>query len=506
MGEVVVEPNPGPQTEYFKSDADIVVYGGGAGGGKSWAILVDPLRWIQRPGFRGVIFRRTCPQLTGQGGLWDECQEIYRACGAEMREVYLDATFPSGASIAFCHMQHEKDRISHQGLQYAYIGFDELTHFSPSQFWYLVGRMRSTCGVQPYLRATCNPEPGWVADFLEWWIDGDGFAIPERSGLLRYMVRNPDSDDIDWADSREELAEKYPDLDPDNDILSVTFIPASLEDNPALTKRDPGYRGRLKALSKIERDRLLHCNWRSAEGSQIDLEWIRKYDCNLAEYQIVWHDALVKIPISRTRRIAVIDTAGTSREKAREAKGEQQPYSVCGIFDILGSFEAYSEGIRLPLQSLVFVRYVWRKQVDWTQLKTEVNEVLQSWDTQKCYIENAHHGQALYHEIRACQRDLIGPVIPGMGDHGEEAKLERAIASGMLAHFEQGKIFIPRQTAQNDWIHAYVKELTSWTGAPKELADQVDVTSYAVHIAKTSTSRWGGVVNNQQVTRKPVLQ
>ena len=81
------------------------------------------------------------------------------------------------------------------------IGFDELTHFTAHQFFYMVSRNRSTCGVRPYIRATCNPyADSWVADFLAWWIDQEtGLPIPERAGVLRYYIRVAEK--IEWAGS-----------------------------------------------------------------------------------------------------------------------------------------------------------------------------------------------------------------------------------------------------------------------------------------------------------------
>jgi hypothetical protein len=91
-----VRPQPGPQLMALESTADIIIYGGAAGGGKSWLLVHEPLRWVtDYPGFRGGIFRRTYPQLKGQGGIWDECQSVYRGCDAHLREGQeLDATFP----------------------------------------------------------------------------------------------------------------------------------------------------------------------------------------------------------------------------------------------------------------------------------------------------------------------------------------------------------------------------------------------------------------------------
>src|SRR5436305_14925946 len=90
--------------------------------------------------------------------------------------------------------------VRHHGLRLAGcsdhpVCFDELTHFTAHQFFYMVSRNRSTCGVRPYIRATCNPDAdSWVADFLAWWIDPQtGLPIPERAGVLRYYIRVAES-------------------------------------------------------------------------------------------------------------------------------------------------------------------------------------------------------------------------------------------------------------------------------------------------------------------------
>src|SRR6266849_2980154 len=138
-----------------------------------------------------------------------------------------------------------------------------LTHFTAHQFFYLLSRNRSTCGVKPYIRATWNPDAdSWVAEFLAWWIDPEtGFAIPERAGVLRYYIRV--SGKIIWADQPEDLIQHLPPpetlppgVDPPQPI-SVTFIPASVFDNPALLQVNPEYLAWLLALPLLESERLL---------------------------------------------------------------------------------------------------------------------------------------------------------------------------------------------------------------------------------------------------------
>ncbi len=113
--EIRIRPNAGPQTDAFACSADVLIYGGGAGGGKTWFLVAEPLRFKDDPNFRCAIFRRTFPQITGQGGIWDEANELYPKFGGVLREGNeLDCKFPSGASVRFCHMQHEKDKYNYQ--------------------------------------------------------------------------------------------------------------------------------------------------------------------------------------------------------------------------------------------------------------------------------------------------------------------------------------------------------------------------------------------------------
>lgn len=261
----IIRPQAGPQERFLSSPADIAIYGGAAGGGKSWGLLLEPLRHIHNPEFGAVFFRRNSTQIRNEGGLWDESVKLYAPIGAKPRETTLDWQFPSRASVSFRHLEHEKTKFDWQGSQITLLCFDELTHFSASQFWYMMSRNRSMCGIRPYVRATCNPDPdSWVAKFIEWWIDPKtGYPIPERAGKLRYMVRI--GDEIKWADKPEDLA-KYTMQDEDGNTIpippkSVTFIPALLTDNKALMAANPDYQATLMALSTVERERLLGGNW-----------------------------------------------------------------------------------------------------------------------------------------------------------------------------------------------------------------------------------------------------
>jgi predicted phage terminase large subunit-like protein len=257
---VCLAPQPGPQTVALASKADIVIFGGAAGGGKTYGLLLEPLRHIGTKGFGAVIFRRTYSQVAQQGGLWDETFNIYTHVGGTAHKGAFTWNWPAGAEVRFGHLNLEQTKYDYQGAQIALMGFDELTHFSESQFFYMLSRNRSICGVKPYVRCTCNPDPdSWVATFLEWWIDQEtGYPLPERAGVVRYFVR--DGNDLAWGDDPRELEAQV--ITPGVIAKSACFVPSKVYDNKILMARDPGYIANLMSLPLVERDQLLGGNWK----------------------------------------------------------------------------------------------------------------------------------------------------------------------------------------------------------------------------------------------------
>lgn len=269
-----IGPQKGPQTVFVGCEADIAFYGGAAGGGKTFGLLLDPLRHYHNAGFGGVIFRKTAVQVRNEGGLWDESMQLYTKFGAHPRESTLEWKFPSKMAMSFANLEYEKDVLNYQGAQIPWIGFDELTHFSENQFFYMLSRNRSTCGVKPRVRATLNPDPNsWVKRFISWWLDDEGrFPRKDRSGVIRWFIRVNDS--IVWADSAEDIFKRYgrgPEIYP----KSFTFIAAKLEDNKIMMEKQPEYAGNLLALNRVDRARLKDGDWnaRATSGTMFQREW-----------------------------------------------------------------------------------------------------------------------------------------------------------------------------------------------------------------------------------------
>lgn len=271
------------QQEVFDCDADIAFYGGAAGGGKTavaTAIAADK-RKISNKDYRCVIFRRTHAQARNPGGMVDETKRWYPALGGILNESRLEWSFPSGAKVTLAHLQLEKDRLQWQGTALSCIIWDEVTHFTESQFWYLMSRARSTSGIRPIIRATCNPDAdSWVASLVSWWIKDDGFPDPDKAGKKRWFLRRGGV--IIWEDSQEKLLELYPDSDP----KSIAFFPANLKDNKALTDSDPHYKGMLESLADpVEIGRLLNGNWKIRSSESRLFNYNAVWECGIGQWQ-----------------------------------------------------------------------------------------------------------------------------------------------------------------------------------------------------------------------------
>jgi predicted phage terminase large subunit-like protein len=267
------------QEEFLASEADIAIGGGAAGGGKTYALLLEPLRHFQTNKFNSVMLRRTYPEITKTGGVWDYANELYPMFGGVPNAGKLEYRFAK-SKIGFGHLTNEQSLSNWKSAQVALLMFDQLETFTERQFFYMLSRNRSVCSVNSYLRATANPEPNWLAKFLDWWIAPDGYADMERAGKIRAFVRG-DNGEMYWADTKQELREQFPDKDP----KTVTFVPFTIYDNPILTAKDPGYLASLQALPLVDRERLLGDpirggNWkiREAEGKLFNREWYKIVD------------------------------------------------------------------------------------------------------------------------------------------------------------------------------------------------------------------------------------
>lgn len=245
---IIWSPQP-RQVEFLSRPEYECLYGGAAGGGKSDALLMEAVRQVHIPHYRGIIFRKTFPQLTE---LIDRSQVLYAPAfpGARFHQGKHFWQFPSGAKIYFGSMQHTKDRTNYQGKRYDFIGFDELTHFSWEEYSYMFSRNRpskkpgSSQKTRCYIRATTNPGGighGWVKQ--------------------RFIDAAPPGEPV-----REELEVTMPGGTVKKLMRDRVFIPATVFDNQALLDENPDYLASLALLPEKEQKALLYGDWDCFEG------------------------------------------------------------------------------------------------------------------------------------------------------------------------------------------------------------------------------------------------
>lgn len=436
-----IGPQPGPQTEFLSCPADIVIYGGAAGGGKSFSLLLDPLRYIHHKEFGAVILRRTYGEIKKEGALWDEANKLYGPLGAKARESDLSFKFPSGARISFHHLQHEKDIYGWQGSQVPYIGFDELTHFTPRQFWYLQSRQRNVTGIPNLMRGTTNPDPdSFVRYLIDWWIDPNGYPISQRSGKIRWFVRV--DDDLKWADSREELLKRYPKHLP----RSFTFIAAKLADNQILMQKDPGYLSSLLNMPTVDRGRLLEGNWNIRPVS--GLYFKRSY------FEIIKPE---NVP-AMTRVCRGWDLAGSPEKK--DKNDAEQPAATAGV------------KLGRDASNNIYVMNLQYDRVPPMQVERMVVNCA-TQDGQACTIRLPQDpGQAGKAQIAHFAKLLLGYHFKSRVMTGD--KITRA--GPFSSACENGKVFI----VEGNWNETFLNHLEQF---PPEIGspDIVDATVEAFH-------------------------
>ena len=251
--EVIFEPNPGPQTDFLASTEQEVLYGGSAGGGKSYAMVADPVRYLNNPNARMLLVRRSTEELRE---LISVSKQLYPKAIPGIKFMERDKTWvaPSGATLWMSYLDRDDDVMRYQGQAFNWIGFDELTQWPTPYPWnYMRSRLRTTkaSGLPLYMRATSNPGgPGhqWVKKT---------FIDPETPNKSFWATDSDTGEVISWPKGHTKEGEP---------LFKRRFIPANLFDNPYLAD-DGMYEANLLSLPEHQRRQLLEGDWDINEGA-----------------------------------------------------------------------------------------------------------------------------------------------------------------------------------------------------------------------------------------------
>lgn len=258
--DVVTDPqsftpqSPTPRQQLFLDlkDKKEVFYGGAAGGGKSSALLMAALEHVDVPNYSALLLRRTYADLSKQGALMDRAKEWLTGTGAVWNEQRKMWTFPSGARLAFGYLETENDKFQYQGAEYQFIGFDELSQFTKTQYAYLFSRLRRLKDSNVPIRMRSGSNPGGIGSQ---WVNErfipEGF-VPEDAIAEKVWPK------IDVDEETGEAMERY-------------FVPARLDDNPFLDQTE--YELSLRELDPVTRAQLRRGDWQITTRGDILYMW-----------------------------------------------------------------------------------------------------------------------------------------------------------------------------------------------------------------------------------------
>ena len=441
---IVIAPASIPQEQALNSTSDITLYGGAAGSGKTYTLLITALRFMMVPKSTGVIFRRTSKMLDAPGSIWQEAVVMYTTIfpKIKIRDREHEVIFENGSVLKFSHMQHEKNAFDHKGGQYSFVAFDEATDFSEMQVMFLLSRMRNAnVSYTPQMYLCTNPNyhsflRKWIQDF---YLDPvDGTPITARSNIERYFVRR--GNEMIWYDKRED-AEAIYGTGPTSGIRSFRFCSAKIWDNPFL--RDSDYLSNLMSLDRVQRLIMLEGSWTAR-----------------AETSGYWHRTHVEIvdfaPIKVKKRVLSADFAFT-------VKSETVPDPDSTAFVLMSKDE----------HSVYTVEYVHTMQERSHNVEAKLFQLAETFGREVIYTIPCDPNAAAAQYARDLQRR--------MAEKGFTCKLVKPVKSKLVRFQPFASVTEARfvRVVRGDWNDAYFDQLEIFDGTGKYHDDMVDATSDA---------------------------
>lgn len=424
-------------------------FGGAAGGGKSDALLMGALQYVDVPKYSAIIFRKHLTDLSLPGALIPRSQEWLNPTPAEYKSGQW--IFPSGATITFGYLSGPLDRFKYQGAEFQYIAFDELTQLAEDDYLYLRSR----------LRAPRCPDHVSTPDYRRCATCREFFPV-SRVPLRMRSASNPGGTGHNWVRERFDIR-KHP------SILTRTgrplyigrnrlrpHIPSFLWDNPFLSEAE--YADSLSELDPITREQLLSGDWGVTADGRFRKSWLKTYLVKDELIQLGSHDSHRVHHLRNCMTFQIIDLAASTRE----GPGDDTRYRKMPSYTVIMTFRL------TPDNQLI----VW----DVDRFREEAPETYQRIKSAYAKHKPAFLGMEFTtmstHFYQMLQRSGFNmrAFTPKSQD-----KISRAVDA--QNRMEQGRIWFPSENLP--WVDPLYSELFTWTGDPAETADQIDCLAYA---------------------------
>lgn len=426
------------QIEFLMAEEREVMYGGAAGGGKSEALLMGALQYVEVPKYAAIIFRKTYTDLALPGALMDRANEVLGNTSAKWNGTEKTWTFPSGATLTFGYLDNENDRFRYQGSEFQYIGFDELTQFRERDYRYLFRSLRRTVDNNIPLRMRSGTNPG-------------------GSGHL-------------WVKKR---------FDPEgrrNPVPGRRFIRALVRDNPYLSAEEY-IEGSLSQLDSQTRKQYEHGDWTDFGGNHYypDL-WPRYTDTGDA-YRIRLGERWHHIRKAECSRLLTLDWAmGKPKKDAKnnivEYGADVQLTGDCTAFVVADLVDADDfigdEGLLIYLDCL-------NERIPMGMNAPRLAEMCRRWRPLVVCGDDDNLTETMTLE---CQRFRDIPTIKTVPTSGRN-KLTRSQAA--IVRAERGKMYLPDR--ELPWCEVLKDQLAAFTGADGEADDVADAVSIMGRLA-----------------------
>lgn len=400
----------------MQCDVPEVMYGGAAGGGKSEALLMAALQFVEVPGYAAILFRRTYPDLALPGALMDRAHMLLANTDAHWNGQEKTWTFPSGATLSFGYLNEENDRFRYQSSEFQYIGFDELTQFKERDYRYLFSRLRRTTDNQVPLRMRSGTNPG-----------GTGHLWVKK----RFLKGNTDK---------------------------RVFVSAMLEDNPYIDK--DAYEESLEQLDSQTRKQLRKGDWTDFLGNHYFPDLWPRYNDQGDAYRIRDGDRWRHIRKAECTRIITLDWAMGKPKKDAPIENIGELTGDCTAFTVAD----------LTDDGLLFYLYVVNERIPLASNAPRLAELCRRWNPVIVSGDDDNMSETMLLECRRF-RDI--PTIKNLAI-GSRNKLVRSQAGIVLA--ERGRMYLP--DSNPPWVETLSDQLAAFRGVdgePDDIADTVSL-------------------------------